>query len=1402
MLSAVNWTGSGDGSSWSDVHNWSTNALPDINSDVTLDASGATINGPTTATTINNLTVKSAKFVMATGDLTVTGLVTVSSGQSLQIDTGSLIATTISLDNSTLTLNGGTIKNATINESNGASMVFSKTGGTLVGITVNGNMDLTQYNYTNAFINGELVVNGTIRLGDAAGSKAGSLNFLENGSIAPSLTGNANVVFGGSAGNSIVNGSLMALTFGKDVQIGGKSGGIAAGANNYTRAGGLKNLGTINVDTAGSNINIGFGNDHAVFINQGTINVSNGTLGINELMTPDILGTVHRTGGVVNFGGTIDLGGGTFELNATTGSWNMTGGTFINGTINETGGAQLFIKNGMNNGAFNSRYSGNLLSHITVNGSLDLSHGTFGYLSFDGGLILNGTMYLGGDSYSEVSFGTYNEPAGSLTGNATIVFGNAGGEIFNASSFTDNSGILSFGSNVVIRGKNGKIYKNYTKNGFKNLGTISADTDGGTIDIGLTYDGFGGSTASNLDNQGNLYALNGGTLVIGTVSNGSQAILSESPTSTINAKGDLLATTSIPAQFKTPGTVIMSGSGTAASPQLLEVISNDLGSAADAFKNNSAFGSLALSANTYVKLVDRSHNSLGTGAEALYTNSLVVPAGTTLDLGGLHLYATTAQISGNVIGSITLNSSIALNAISFSDAQTLKADYAISGLLSAGAKIDLYWATGTTLADQIGTTPAKSLDTVLKEGSYVASCSYSSLGQPPANATAILAVLRSDSTDLMHQLAFVLLPKLNHAPTGTSNTLLSPEDVAYTFKLVDFGFSDPNDNPSNAIQGVKFSILPTAGRLSNDGVALSQNQIITAADIAKGLLRFSPHPGITGTYLLCNFQVIDDGGTLNGGINTDPFPKVLYIKLTPRSHFPVGTDKTTEGSVDAPYVISIDDFGFDDPNDKPQNTLIAVKFPVLPTAGQLKLGVLPVSVNQAVDVADIRSGRLVFIPNAGVNPGIALICKFQVQDSGGTSNSGEDTDPLPRVLNINLTADQAIHLRTGNIVISAPNAKVGGSGTGAVYLLNGTTGAVISTLYGSHANDMQGAQITTLPNGNFVVSTPYWDNGTNANAGAITFVNGVTGLSGAIGPSISLVGSSSNDLLSGVRVLSTGNYLVIDNLWSNGSIASAGSLTFGSGTTGVRGTISAANSVIGSTARDFDLFQGTELPNGNFVLSTPYWDNGRAANAGAITFIDGKTGTRGLIGPSISLVGSSSNDLLSGVRVLSTGNYLVIDNLWSNGSIARAGSITFGDGTKGVRGAINSANSLVGTKTDDLKDASSIELPQSIDNRRPKDIQISNASVLDGSPAGTFVGSFSTIDADLANSFTYVLVPGDGGQDNSSFTISANGSLSINTKPNFWSKSLYSIRVRTIDQGGLYLDKVFTLTVSLIEIPF
>src|SRR5262245_44486327 len=44
-----------------------------------------------------------------------------------------------------------------------------------------------------------------------------------------------------------------------------------------------------------------------------------------------------------------------------------------------------------------------------------------------------------------------------------------------------------------------------------------------------------------------------------------------------------------------------------------------------------------------------------------------------------------------------------------------------------------------------------------------------------------------------------------------------------------------------------------------------------------------------------------------------------------------------------------------------------------------------------------------------------------------------------------------VALSTGNVVVTAPGDSAGGSGAGAVYLFNGATGALISTLTGSDA---------------------------------------------------------------------------------------------------------------------------------------------------------------------------------------------------------------------------------------------------------------------------------------------------------------------------------------------------------------
>ena len=122
------------------------------------------------------------------------------------------------------------------------------------------------------------------------------------------------------------------------------------------------------------------------------------------------------------------------------------------------------------------------------------------------------------------------------------------------------------------------------------------------------------------------------------------------PSTAITIAGNLVGQTQDAQLFDPQGLVELNGSGTAAAPQLLEVMGADVGAVAAGFNDNFAYGTLALSNNTYVQLVDNANNSSSLGPEALYVNSLIVPSGSTLNLNGLHAYARAAQINGMVAG--------------------------------------------------------------------------------------------------------------------------------------------------------------------------------------------------------------------------------------------------------------------------------------------------------------------------------------------------------------------------------------------------------------------------------------------------------------------------------------------------------------------------------------------------------------------------------------------------------------------------------------------------------------------------------------------------------------------------------------------------------------------------------
>src|SRR5262249_50285897 len=142
-----------------------------------------------------------------------------------------------------------------------------------------------------------------------------------------------------------------------------------------------------------------------------------------------------------------------------------------------------------------------------------------------------------------------------------------------------------------------------------------------------------------------------------------------------------------------------------------------------------------------------------------------------------------------------------------------------------------------------------------------------------------------------------------------------------------------------------------------------------------------------------------------------------------------------------------------------------------------------------------------------------------------------------------------------------------------------------------------------------------WANGAASRAGAATWFDGTTGrmvdgsTHGVISASNSLVGTQSDDSVgNGIYALTTGDYVVASNLWNNGGISGAGAVTVGSGTSGIGGTISAANSLVGTHSLDFISGGGVHvLTNGTAVVASPSAFNG-VNNAGLVHVVSSSTG--------------------------------------------------------------------------------------------------------------------------------------------------------------------------------------------------
>ena len=396
---------------------------------------------------------------------------------------------TLTLDATTgpWNLRGGTIQGGTVATGGGALLVGTTAGGTLAGVTLAGTLDLTTASNAYVAVTGGLTLaGGTVNVG--GGTNYGRLQF--GGTQA--LGGTGTVAFAGTGPYNLLQVATAGttLTIGPGVVVRGQSGTVGyspvwGGPSNVA----VVNQGTIQADVAGGTIAV----NGTGWSNAGTMRALNGgTLRLDGSFTTAGPGKVVSSGGSVDLTGVLDNTGATLTLDATTGPYNLRGGTIQGGTV-ATGGGALLV----------GTTAGGTLTGVTLAGTLDLTTASNAYVAVTGGLTLaGGTVNVGGGTnYGRLQFaGTQ-----ALGGTGTVAF--AGTGPYNLLQVATAGTALTIGPGVVVRGQSGTVGYSPVWGGPSNVavvnqGTIQADVAGGTIAV----NGTGWSNAAT----GTL-RLNGGT---------------------------------------------------------------------------------------------------------------------------------------------------------------------------------------------------------------------------------------------------------------------------------------------------------------------------------------------------------------------------------------------------------------------------------------------------------------------------------------------------------------------------------------------------------------------------------------------------------------------------------------------------------------------------------------------------------------------------------------------------------------------------------------------------------------------------------------------------------------------------------------------------------------------------
>jgi len=107
----------------------------------------------------------------------------------------------------------------------------------------------------------------------------------------------------------------------------------------------------------------------------------------------------------------------------------------------------------------------------------------------------------------------------------------------------------------------------------------------------------------------------------------------------------------------------------------------------------------------------------------------------------------------------------------------------------------------------------------------------------------------------------------------------------------------------------------------------------------------------------------------------------------------------------------------------------------------------------------------------------------------------------------------------------------------------------------------------------------------------------------------------------------------------------------------------------------------------------------------------------------------------------------------------------------------------------------------SLPNKAPHGLQLSDNRILENQPTGISIGTLSALDEDANDTHSFTFVDGNGSTHNSLFSIDGNGTLKTSAVLDFETSPVLTIGVKATDLANESIEKVFSIQVLNVSVP-